>query len=201
MPIPESAEIIAETESMLMIVRDAVRYGIKKARAYFDGEEVEAADPWLAPNLVRWNAKRMLDGGGHATENLEADYTRNPASNNGLRLSFKRFLIVVRKSDDGALPVPASDTQRTIYSSNLELFESTAPPDDDDTITLVVLWDADPNYTALTSLTLVLPRVGGDSRETTESYWEVPILHVGEQVPDLSIELLDNKEHGTGGAE
>src|SRR5688572_14508749 len=98
MTIPEPAEIIAEVEPMLIVIRGALRHGIKKAREYFNEEEEENPDPWLAPDLVRWNAKRHLDRGGHASEMLDEDYTRIPASNNGLRLTFKGFPIIVRKT-------------------------------------------------------------------------------------------------------
>lgn len=191
MTIPTPAQIIDETRAFLLVVREALEHGIRQARQFFD-DEGELPDAWLAPDLVRWHAKRFLDSGGHLAQSLEEDYGRTPASNNGLRLTFKRFLVMVRKSDDGELPVPASQVQRDLYSRNQAVFEfipRTSSVDGQE-ITLAILWDADREYQNLISLILTLPRIGGETRETTKAYWSEPVMDI-----DGSAEGQDDLEN------
>ena len=191
MSIPTPPEIIAEAAPILEVIRAALRYGVKKARAYFEEEQTEP-DPVLAPNVIRWQAKRYFDHAGHAVHDLEEDYSRPAAGNNGLRLSFKRLRFIIRKAAEGELPVPSSETQKKFYSYNL-VFQFKDLPEDKE-VHVIVLWDTDSAYSELTSLDLVLPRRGGETREQTKAYWYAPILDLAETGDhgDLDIERRDD---------
>ena len=199
MNIPTPDDILAEAAPILPVIQAALRHGIKKARAYFEGEQTEP-DPVLAPNVIRWQAKRYFDHAGHAVHDLEEDYERPAAGNNGLRLSFKRLRFIIRKAAEGELPVPSSETQKKFYSYNL-IFQFGNLPEDKE-IHVVVLWDTDASYAELTSLDLVLPRTGGQTREQTKACWYASILDLTETSDhdDIDIQQREDDKDLPGGA-
>lgn len=175
-PTPE--ELISQLAPLLVIVRAAIRFGIERTFAFFE-QEGEGADQSLAPNLVRYYAKRYLDHKGHAAEDLEGDYERPAAGNNGLRLAYRHFKVIIRKSEQGELPVPSSGLQIDFYDHNQKYgFKTLEGPQ----INVIVLWDADYLYNQLVSFELVLPKSGGTKRASTSAFWQEPILYLAEVI-------------------
>jgi hypothetical protein len=46
-----------------------------------------------------------------------------------------------------------------------------------ETVGLVVLWDTPPSYTHITSLSLVCPAQGGESKADIVEHWNIPVPH------------------------
>jgi len=193
MTIPHRSTVLAEIAPIVPVVRAALTTGLAGAKQYFDEQHESTPDASLAPDIVRWHARRYLDNAGHAVHELAADYERHPLGNIGLMLVWGRFQFRMRKVGDGQLPVPASTTQQQFYDQLCLEFDQEDPGD----LRLMILWDTDEEYTELISLRVALPRVGGTSRETTQEFWSASILEeaataAGED--DLPIEL----QHGMG---
>jgi hypothetical protein len=193
MSIPEPSETIEQVRSLLLVIREALRHGVKKAGQFFDEEDSGSTDPWLAAHLVRWHAKTYLDGAGHTVHDLDEQYGREHVSFSGLRVVYKNFSIIIRKPTDGALPAPSSDVQRDWHSHNQECFEFMNLPAEPMTH-LAVLWNADSKYQELTSLELALPRALG------EAYWYASILNLEtvEGHDDLPMGPADEQQEGGG---
>jgi len=190
MTIPHRATVLAEIAPIVPVMHTALKVGLDGVRQYFEQQHENIPDPNLAPDLVRWHARRYLDNAAHAVHHLPEDYERQPLGNIGLMLAWRRFRFRMRKARDGELPVPASDTQREFYDQLCFEFEQEDPNE----LNLMILWDTDKEYKHLTSLMVVLPRVGGADRDTTQAYWSAPILDAvsaGAGEDDLHMELND----------
>lgn len=200
--IPGSGETINSLKPILPVIYAALKTGIEKAQEFFV-QEGTTIDRVLAPNIVRWGAKRYLDFAGHNVE-ADEDYQREDLRNNGLLLQWQNSRIWILKSDAGALP-PAGSSERKqdFYQANQFCFEflqedgqqSSQPTH------LVLLWDVAPTTYALIGLRLSLPRSGGPTRDTTDAYWteDIPnaLLHAEAQAgEDLDIKLKEQEEPG-----
>jgi hypothetical protein len=197
MTIPHRQTVLAQIGPIVPVFRVALTLGLAGARQYFDDEHEDSPDSALAPNIVRWHARRYLDNAGHAVHDLPEDYDRQPLGNIGLMLVWGRFHFRLRKARDGELPVPASDTQRQFYDQLCLEFDQQDPGE----IHLMVLWETDREYTQLTSLTVVLPQQGGTSRITTRAYWSASILEDVETTSiddDLPMELDEGMNEESG---
>jgi len=189
----------------------ALEYGLSKTREYFDDEGTEI-DPWLAANITRYHARLYLDA-----HQLDGDYQRIDLLNCGLRLMALRgdyyFDVWIRKSDDGELPVPKSESMIAFYYQPLlpEVFqdEPAAAPAAN-TISLVVLWETPASYTHLTSLALVCPAQGGESKADVQEHWTIPIPHPtstaqaitpppGAEEPADDLDIEDDADEASGG--
>ena len=202
MAIPTAEEVVEEAGDVLVVIGAALQDACDRTHSFFSDHEEGAPDANLSPNLVRWFAKRYLDTAGHAMHSLETDYEREELGNNGLLVACTNYQIRVRKAVAGfALPPAASEALDTFYDqAQLELpFPNLQPQsvqeEAEASIKLVLLWDVDSDY-RLSSLTLALPRSGGDDPQV---YWSVPIQitnHSSEESGggDLELELLEQNE-------
>jgi hypothetical protein len=197
MKIPLPEELTPTLQPILAVIRAAIVHGIKRSREYFE-QEGQQPDRDLAPEIVRYHAKRYLDNAGHAVHALDADYERPPVNKNGLRMVWKDFRILIRKSDDGELPVPGSNALVEFYSHNATFgFMTLEGP----TIHVVVLWDTDRWYSDLVAFQLALPSSGGLTRDLTSAFWYAPIALDAATEPDnddLPYELKDDEQHQSG---
>jgi len=197
MTIPHRSTVLAEIAPIVPVIRAALTFGLAGAKQYFDEQHEDTPDPSLAPDIVRWHARRYLDNAGHAVHDLSEDYERHPLGNIGLMLAWRRFRFRMRKVGDGQLPVPASTTQKQFYDQLCLEFDH----EDHGELRLMILWDTDKEYAQLISLRVALPRVGGDSRETTQEFWSASILEEAATAAgddDLPIKLDDGMGEKTG---
>jgi hypothetical protein len=177
--IPEPETTREYLNGVLDAVWIALEYGLLKTREYFDQEGTEI-DPWLAANITRYHARIYLEA-----HQLDTDYERIDLLNCGLRVvavrEHYRFDLWIRKADDGELPVPKSDSMQAFYYQPLlpGVFAAngaTVIPVSQ-TIGLVALWETPPSYSHITSLSLVCPSQGGDSKADIQEHWSIPVPH------------------------
>lgn len=188
----------------------ALEHGLTKTREYFDQEGTQI-DPWLAANITRYHARLYLEA-----QQAGGNYQRVDLLNCGLRLEVVRdgqaFDLWVRKSDDGDLPVPQSDSMKSFYHQPVMLgFYPDGTQVATPTIALVVLWDAPRAYTHITQFQLVCPAQGGETKADVQEHWGIPVPHpvttfipevtepaTEEPATDLPIEPEADEETGEG---
>jgi len=90
-----------------------------------------------------------------------------------------RFDVWVRKSDDGEMPVPRSESARLFYE---QLFLEGFPQEDGPVpaiqqIDVLALWDTPRNYTHISGIDLACPERGGDVRADVRAHWQIPVPH------------------------
>jgi hypothetical protein len=177
--IPEPESALAQLNGVTNVAWIALEYGLSKTREYFEQEGTEI-DPWLAANITRYHARIYLEA-----HQLDADYERVELLNCGLRVvavrEHSRFDVWIRKADDGELPVPKSDNMLAFYYQPLlaglfpEIAATVTPISQ--TISLMVLWETPPSYSHITSLSLVCPAQGGDTKADIQEHWSIPVPH------------------------
>jgi hypothetical protein len=191
--IPESQEALSDLSQLIPVVYSALEAAIQSAREFFDREGNRPIDPYLAPCLVRYYAKRFLiDAGCNAeyeddVEHDEGDgeFKFHNLSNNGLALTSEKYQIRIWKSDDGKLPVPGPSQPRRAFFQQCLPYDMSLPAEQ---LGLAILWEVSPNY-VLTRLLLSCPKAGDTSRASVEAYWTVPIPH-----PAFSAIVADQSE-------
>ena len=106
-------------------------------------------------------------------------------ANNGLCLVYKnKFLVRIRKSNNGILPVPGPSKVMQAFYQQLS-FGFMNGVDQDNTaglLNLMFLWDVTADY-GLKDLLLACPKAGGATRASVEAYWYMSVPH-----PALSVE-------------
>ena len=177
--IPEPETTRDQLESVTHAFWIALEHGLSKTREYFDEQGTEI-DPWLAANITRYHARIYLEA-----HQLDADYERIELLNCGLRIVAVReeccFDVWLRKSDDGELPVPKSGNMQAFYYQPLlaGLFPDIpiAGIPVNETVSLVALWETPASYSHITSLSLVCPAQGGESKADIQAHWTIPVPH------------------------
>lgn len=185
--IPEPTVVLAEIEPLSPHLYTALEYGTMKAREYFDQENGGRTDYYLAPEIVRFHAKRYLDS---VAEGL---FRTEPLARNGLYITeFRGLEIRVFKADDGVLPAPSSRAKHDFYQQlTLAVFEPAQ------FLKLVVLWDVNGPYN-LSQLTLACPRSSDMTRGSVEAHWYAPIPYPIPVISALPPDISD-KDDGLGG--
>lgn len=172
--VPPPERVTIELLPLLRILYAALETGILRTVEYFDREEAPI-DPSLAPNLVRYHAKRYLDAQESPLID-EVSFERQELSNNGLLVKFGAHQIRILKSDNGRVPVPgASQAKRDYYQQPLPLIAMDDPSTELPPLKLLALWDAAPASYTFLGLSLVLPMAGGEDRSSVQCHWEKAI--------------------------
>lgn len=193
--LPTFPHVLAQLHPIVSPVYSAIEGSLQKTREFFENDHVEV-DRSLAPNLVRYYAKRFLTAEGLATEYEQADaadYELRQLPNNGLCLKYDRHEIRILKADDGELPAPGPSMSRQKFwnwngqlSFNFSYGDALPEASEEKSLSLhlIVLWDVDPFKYNLKRLLLGCP-ISGD--ETTASaYFLEEIPHPIEAI-DLAL--------------
>lgn len=199
--VPAPDQVLEELRPALQRIWNAVETAIHRTIDFFTAEGVPV-DASLAPNLVRYYAKRYLDE-NDLPEEIELDFERQELGNNGLLVKCGPHHLRILKSDDGRPPVPGySETKKDFYQQPLPLIAIAGPGEALKPLRLLVLWDALPKSYGFQGLSLVLPRAGGETRESVHWHWlrtideafiTMPLLPMPDsgQVPSLIGDDLD----------
>jgi len=156
---------------------------IQLARPYFSDRLLPVEeDNTLLSCLVRFEVKHLLIKNGVAvTDDEETEYkdlSMEELALIGLAGFYKGYHFKVRKSPDGALPVPTSQPAQDFYGQQLPM----RMPDLPDVIVepiqlnIIILWRFDQSRTNI-GLTVVVPRSGGRTRRSVKEYYRVDIPH------------------------
>ncbi len=168
--VPPPDRVTAELLPALKVLYAAVESAILQTVEYFEREHAPV-DPSLAPNLVRYYAKRYLDSVDAPL--MDAEIERHELSNNGLLVTFGSHQIRVLKSDNGRVPVPGNSfTKRDFYQQPLPLIAMTDEGSPLPALKLIALWDAAPSSYAFLGLSLALPMSGGEDRASVQCHWQ-----------------------------
>lgn len=170
--IPAPEKVFNELNDVLCKINVALEYGTEKAREFFETLEFEekvTMDPFLAPHLVRYHAKKILEKMGHVITEDEGNVNLENIPNNGLSLNIGKYKLRILKSNDGGLPAPGHSQKRQHYYHQLplELFHTGA---DSQKTNLILLWEVNSEF-RLGRLSLGCPRTGGLTRESVTAYW------------------------------
>jgi hypothetical protein len=176
--VPSPEQVQREIGSELSLITTALDFGSRKVRAYFDREDQGTVDRNLAPNILRYQAKKYLRKAGKqaADEEDEEEALRcMPVSNNGLFLKVGRYNIRIRKSDDGDIPAPGdSKARQKFYQQPIrEVFENN-DGEEGESINLLVVWDVVTPY-ALSAATLACPLDGKETKASVLLHWQAPL--------------------------
>lgn len=177
--VPSPEEVQQNLELILPIIHTALEHGTLKAREFFEHEDKDKnVDRYLAPNLVRWWAKKYLHGAGLQVTEEQAEFDLQQLPNNGLCLSFGRYRIRILKSDDGELPVPGNSVRRQNFYHQISIVYVTEEGAlvQEDVTNLIILWDISRPYN-LSGLSLAYPKSGKDTKASVQVHWHVPIKH------------------------
>jgi hypothetical protein len=206
--IPDPEQVLMDLSDVLSAVWEALEAGIQQAREYFDARGLEP-DAYLAADLTRFEAKRLLEQQQH-----EAEFELQELSNNGLRVRAVRngrsYDLRIRRSDNGQLPAPQSNVMSDFYYqpvlAGIDLPHA-------DVINLVALWETPRTYTHITAINLACPSAPGESRADVQAHWYTPVPHPAttaqlpieiqqeqaeeQPITDLAIEPLPDEQTGT----
>jgi len=177
--VPSPGEVQKDLELILPIINTALEHGTSNAKDFFEREDQDKLiDRYLAPNLVRYWAKRYLQGAGLQVSEEQAEFNLKPLPNNGLCLIFGRYRVRILKSDDGDLPVPGDSVSRRNFYQQISIVYATENGEEvqEDVSNLLILWDIDVAYN-LTGLSLAYPKAGKDTKASVQVHWHVPITH------------------------
>src|SRR5438128_2208364 len=123
--LPTVGEVLTHLQPILPSLFKAIEDALQRTREFFDADAVPV-DRSLAPNLVRYYAKRVLSAevqGVQYEEDTDSnDYELQNLPNNGLCLNYDRHEIRILKADDGGLPVPGpSKSRQAFWNANGQL--------------------------------------------------------------------------------
>lgn len=177
--VPSPEEVQKEIKSVFPIIHTALEQGTLQAREFFEREDTtKQIDRYLAPNLVRWWAKKYLQKAGYQISEDQTDYSFQPLANNGLSMKVGRYRLRILKSDDGDAPVPGDSVSRQNFYQQISIVLTTEDGIEiqDEVTNLLVLWDTDFMYN-LNGLSLAYPKCGGNTKASVQLHWHVPIMH------------------------
>ena len=140
--VPTPEEVKKDIEPVFPIIHTALEQGTLQAREFFEREEKEKQiDRYLAPNLVRWWAKRYLQQAGYQISDDQMDYSFQSLPNNGLYMKAGRYRLRILKSDDGDAPVPGDSVSRQSFYQQTSIVFTTEDGVEvqEDVINLLVL--------------------------------------------------------------
>jgi hypothetical protein len=214
--IPEAQAVLRELAPTLEKVQGALEWGTLKTREYFDSLELRP-DSDLAPNIVRFHAKRTLAAAKPVRPGEEEEsWSLRNLRGNGLMLRVGVYKVRVLKAStiyDGKLPAPGSSRMRQLFwNINRQLVLALEFPPGVSrlpVLNLIVLWETDAHFN-LSKLYLVCPKSGGKRIDSARVYWIEEIPRFGTLLPvsgtnqptpdsdnDLNITLPDQPQTGT----
>lgn len=210
MNVPEPGFVLKKLSSAIPVIYSALQHGTFKAKEYFD-ESGRNVDRYLAPNLVRYNAKEVLEKRRQEISSGDDLIVIN-VPNNGMYVSCGDFNIRILKTNNGDLPVPGHSKSRMLFyhqgSLALDFSNNKTISEQNDQVNLLILWDVVSPYN-LGELSIACPKSGYLTRESVAAHWHCKIpdaLLLGHSVDNIPIELLDvedlpislNREEQTG---
>ena len=183
--LPTFPHVLARLQPIVPQFYSAIEGALQKTREFFEADNVDL-DRSLAPNLVRYYAKRFLLAEGLPTEDEPADvadFELQPLANNGLCLTYEGHEIRILKADDGELPAPGPSKSRQKFwnwngqlSLNFSYGEDVLSTSDveAENLHLIVLWDVEPLRYKLNRLLLCCPTSGDVTNASAYFLEEIP---------------------------
>lgn len=176
--VPDPDAVLADLRPLTDLLWPALEEANRKALVFFDEASAGEARRWCAgthAGLTRYHLIPLLDSAGVAALEESGDpalFERIGLANNGICLLRGRYVIRVRKADDGRLPPPGSAAQEDFYAQQMSLpFNLLGMEEPHDPANFVVLWGVGSVDHALNDLVLVCPSA------TKEPYWYAKIAH------------------------
>jgi len=169
--IPNGVKTFINLWPALRAVYEGIEHGAGRVVEFFETEK-DYVEPFLAPDLVRYHARRFIQ-----VRLGQIDVTMEKVPNISLRMRFKDHQLWIMKTPDGDLPAPRSLIKEDFYSQNLPLLVT--DPTQIPSPNLAVLWQAPRSYN-MVSLKLVCPRSGDMTTAFTDHYWKQRIPHPAE---------------------
>lgn len=192
--IPEVEKVFNELSVLFPVVNTALEHGTFQAREFFENQN-KPINKSLAPNLVRYYAKMILQRDGREVFEEDGKFHINQIPNNGLCIIHGQYWIRILKSAKGELPTQGqSKTKQRFYSQQQYFIFPSLEEIKKENINLLLLWETDSRYN-LGNLTLACPKAGNTTAESVEIYWrsEIPnsLLNV---ISTHGIEVGEPKE-------
>jgi hypothetical protein len=170
-------ELLQEIQPLTTALYESFAEGVRIALPYFTDRQVKV-DNILLSGMVRFEVKRLLTANGvPVTDDEHAESEDLPMEELallGLAGFYKGYHFKIRKSPDGTLPVPASDTQWAFYGQQLVM---KLPDQSEVRLNIMLLWRFDSSWTNM-ELTLSVPQSGGHTRESVKEYYRIAIPHL-----------------------
>ena len=181
--VPDGDDVLAELSGLTDQLWTALESATAIALAYFDDEQrtrdgipvgMRRFNLGVHAHLTRYNVLDLLDAIGIRAqgETGTLPFDRIGLANEGICLRQARFVIRVRKADDGRLPPPNSVSQEAFYAQQMAFpFNIIGVDVPDDVVNLIVLWGLCPEKRTLRDLVLACPR------DSTDAYWYRRVPH------------------------
>lgn len=182
---PKFEDIYAETVVLLIRVHEVMEQVIPSAKEFFV-KQGKPVDTYLFNDLVRYYAKSILQDSGFAVEDDAeevSEYKFKALANNGLSGKFNRHPFRILKADQGNVPMPTSWEKKGFYNQQLAFLLDTPviEPSRKMRHNILILWEVDNQYNFL-RLRLACPKAVGNTRESLEVYFNIPLPHAAEMI-------------------
>ena len=177
--VPSPEEVQKDLELIVPHIHTALEHGTLNARDFFEREDPDKlVDRYLAPNLVRYWAKKHLQNVGLQVTEEPAEFDLKPLPNNGLCLSAGHYRLRILKSDDGDPPIPGDSVSRQNFYHQISIVLTTEDGTEiqEEVRNLLILWDIDRSYN-LSGLSLAYPKSGKNTKASVQVHWHVPLEH------------------------
>ena len=171
---PDADQTVGKLRPITDLAWGGLEYGTLQARDYFREKKL-AFDPYAASMVTRLHARRYIDW---QAKIIGLDVVRAKIPNIGLRLSYLGYWLWIMKAYDDDVPSPGWSDVKQRFFNQLPLPFPTLQIVGGN---VILLWDATKDY-RLIGLTLVCPKSIGDTRDSFESHWEVPLEHPADLV-------------------
>jgi len=178
-PPPDEEKVYAELASFFALCWQAIEHGVGVAVAHFSSKKREVDDGGLAAHLTRYHAKDFLDA-----HNADVEFEREELSFSGLLVMLvrndRRYVLRIRRSSDGSLPFPETETLRAFYKQPKQKYLPGFEPADAEAAGLpethlMVLWSTPRDYSRVLDLTVACPRAVGE--DEVKCHWQFAIPH------------------------
>jgi hypothetical protein len=167
---PDPDRVLKDVGGISPTIYEALEGAAISARGFFEARG-ESVEPYHFASHVRYDARQYLVRRGH-----KVDFELGDLPNNGLMLTYGRYSIRIRKSDEGDVPIPGASTvlQRFYHQLSLRFNnQQLSKP-----INLLILWDVlKPSYVLAGDLLLVYPTGGAITRDSVTYSWMVSLPH------------------------
>lgn len=204
--VPDPDAVLAALLPVCHCVWQALEVGAGSAHHYFHGGDID--DRALAAHLTRYQAKHVLDG-----VQQDVEFERDDLPTSGLllhkTLDGQHYIIRIRRSGDGKMPGAQSVTMNEFYYQPVipGLGPTFAQPaSGGQPISVMLLWNTNADYSAVTSLILVCPELadGNEVHEHWRRYVPHPLVSTTATTPteapaeDLPMEDAADEGEATG---
>jgi len=167
---PDPDRVLNDLAGIGPTIYEALEDAAISARGFFDARG-EGVEPYHFASHVRYDARQYLVRRGH-----NVDFELGDLPNNGLMLTYSRYCIRIRKSDEGDVPIPGASTVLQRFYHQLSLRFGNAQLSKP--INLLILWDVlKPSYALAGDLLLVYPTGGAITRDSVTYSWMVSLPH------------------------